>query len=200
MPISLLAVSNPLYSEVVEESGTFSCLSAKEAQLFKLINDYRESHGLPPVANSRSLNMVARMHAIDLQQNRPDEGRDGRGTACNLHSWSDSGSWTPVCYTPDHRYAEKMWNKPREITGYQYPGDGYENAYWTSEDEVSIVRVLEGWKRSPAHNALILEDGIWKGSNLLAFGIGIYKNVAIMWVGSMIDPLGPMPSCESRGK
>jgi hypothetical protein len=196
IPISVGAVNNPLYEQIVGETGSFSCLSAKEAQLFQLINEYRESHGLPPVANSRSLNKVARSHALDLHENRPYEGHDSRGAACNLHSWSDAGSWTPVCYTPDHRYAEKMWNKPREITNYQYPGDGYENAYWTSEDEVSVARVLEGWKKSPAHNALILEEGIWKGSNMLSFGIGIYKNVAVMWVGSLVDPVGPMQSCE----
>lgn len=196
IPSSLLAADNLLFGEVAEEAGAYSCLSPKEAQLFRLINEYRESHGLPPVANSRSLNKVARMHAIDVQQNRPDQAHDSRGVACNLHSWSDSGFWTPVCYTADHRYADRMWNKPREITSYQYPGDGYENAYWTSEPEVSVVRVLEGWKRSPAHNALILEEGIWKGSNLLALGIGIYKNVAVMWVGTMIDPLGPMPVCQ----
>lgn len=185
------ASDNPLFRNVLEERAEYACLSAKEAELFRLVNEYRESHGLPPIANSRSLNKVARLHAVDLQENRPDMANES-GMPCTLHSWSDSDLWTPVCYTPDHRFAEKMWNKPKEITNYQYPGDGYENAYWTAGDEVSAQRVLEAWKNSPSHNALILESGIWKGSNLLSFGIGIHKNVAVMWVGTLVDPLGPM--------
>ena len=182
------------YQSVLEEKAEYACLSSKEAELFRLVNEYRESQGLPPIANSRSLNKVARLHAVDIQENKPftTEEADER---CTLHSWSNSDLWTSVCYTPDHRYAEKMWNKPKEITNYQYPGDGYENAYWTTDAETTPQRVLEAWKKSPSHNALILESGIWKGSNLLSFGIGIHKNVAVMWVGTLIDPLGPMMAC-----
>ncbi len=186
-----------IMTRVLEESGEFSHLSAKEAELSRLVNSYREANGLPPVANSRSLNKVARMHAIDLVENRPaDEKKDGRGLACSLHSWSSTGSWTPVCYTKDHAYAQAMWDKPREITNFVYTGDGYENAYATSEAEVTPAKVLKAWRASPSHNALILESGVWNSSNLLAFGIGIYKNVAVIWFGSMTDPLGPMQPLE----
>lgn len=181
---------------VLEESGEYSRLSAKEGELFQLVNEYRESHGLPPIANSRSLNKVARIHAIDLLENSPAEGQDSRGLDCSLHSWSDKGSWKPVCYTKDHSFAESMWNKPREITNFTYTGDGYENAYSTSEEEVTPTKVLEAWKSSPSHNAILLESGIWKGSNLLAFGVGIHKNNAVMWVGSLTDPLGPMQTAS----
>jgi len=183
-------MQNALY-----ESGEFSCLSAKEGELFRLINEYRESHGLPPIANSRSLNKVARIHVIDLIENSPAEGQDSRGLNCTLHSWSDKGSWKPVCYTKDHSFAEAMWDKPREITNSTYTGDGYENAYSTTEKEVTPARVLEAWKSSPSHNAILLESGLWKGSNLLAFGIGIHNNYAVIWVGSLTDPLGPMQVC-----
>jgi hypothetical protein len=90
-----------------------------------------------------------------------------------------------------------MWNKPREITNFTYTGDGYENAYSTSEEEVTPTKVLEAWKSSPSHNAILLETGIWKGSNLLAFGVGIHKNHAVIWVGSLIDPLGPMQASNT---
>jgi uncharacterized protein YkwD len=179
----------------LSETGEFSCLSAKEEKLFILVNEYRESHGLPPIANSRSLNKVARVHTIDLLANSPAEGQDSRGLNCSLHSWSDQGAWKSVCYTKDHAYAEGMWDKPREITNFTYTGDGYENAYFTSEKEVNPARVLEAWKASPTHNAILLESGIWKGSNLLAFGVSIYKNYAVIWVGSQVDPLGPMQAC-----
>lgn len=186
-----------IMKNALDETGDYSCLSAKERELFRLVNEYRESRGLAPIANSRSLNKVARVHAIDLCANSPAEGADSRGQSCSLHSWSDRGAWKPVCYTRDHAFAEAMWDKPREITNFTYLGDGYENAYSTSEREVSPARVLEAWKASPSHNAILLESGDWKGSNLMAFGVGIHKNFAVMWVGSQVDPLGPMRACVS---
>lgn len=185
-----------IYADVLQERAEYACLSSKEADLFRLINEYRESQGLPPIAGSRSLTKVARVHAVDLQKNKPFtfEQTDDR---CTLHSWSDTGSWTPVCYTSDHRFAEQMWSKPKEITNYEYPGDGYENAYWTSDAEVTPQRVLEAWKKSPSHNALLLESGIWKGSNLLSFGVGVQQNVAVMWVGTLVDPVGSLPVCSN---
>jgi len=187
-----------IMKNAIEETGEYSCLSAKEQELFRLVNEYREKHGLAPISNSRSLNKVARIHAIDLSENSPAKGRDSRGQACSLHSWSNVGTWKPVCYTKDNLYAEAMWDKPREITNSTYIGDGYENAYSTSAKEVDPARVLEAWKSSPSHNAILLESGNWKGSNLLAFGIGIHKNYAVMWVGSMTDPLGPMQACTGN--
>lgn len=189
-----------LMKAALDESGEFSCLSAKETELVRLVNEYRESYGLPPITNSRSLNKVARIHAIDLLNNAPAKGQDSRGLDCTLHSWSDKGSWKPVCYTKDHAYAEAMWDKPREITNFTYTGDGYENAYSTSEKEVTPAKVLNAWKASPSHNAILLESGIWKGSNLLAFGVGIHKNHAVIWVGSMTDPLGPLQACSIASK
>lgn len=198
-PVSNVA-AQAIMQEAMDESGEFSCLSAKEEELFRLVNEYRQSNGLPPIANSRSLNKVARLHAIDLFDNAPAEGEDSRGLACSLHSWSDKGPWAPVCYTKDHAYAEAMWDKPREITKFVYTGDGYENAYSTSEPEVDPERVLEAWKASPSHNAILLESGLWRDSNLLAFGVGIHKNYAVIWVGTLVDPLGPMHACVITDK
>ncbi len=191
------AASQTTMEKALSESGEFSCLSTKETRLFQIVNEYRESHGLPPIANARSLNKVARTHVIDLVENGPAEGTDSRGLLCSLHSWSNNGLWKPVCYTKDHAYAESMWDKPREITNFTYTGDGYENAYSTTDNEVVPEKVLEAWKASPSHNAILLETGIWKGSNLLALGVGIYKNHAVIWVGVLIDPLGPQQVCSS---
>ncbi len=182
-----------LIQSVRKESGDFSRLSEKEAELFRLVNQYRMVSGLPLIENSRALNKVARIHAIDLVENRPAEGVDSRGLDCSLHSWSKNGPWSPVCYTKDHVYATAMWDKPREITKSGYPGDGYENAYATAEAEVTPARVLEAWRASPSHNALLIESGPWAGARPQAFGIGIYRNVAVIWFGSVADPLGPLP-------
>lgn len=186
-----------MMQNALDETGEFACLSGKERELFRLVNEYRQQNGLSPIANSRSLNKVARIHAIDLSQNTPAEGKDGRGLACSLHSWSNKGAWKPVCYTKDHKYAEGMWDKPREITNLTYLGDGYENAYATTDKEINPKRVLEAWKASPSHNAILLESGSWKGSNLLAFGVGVHENYAVIWVGSQTDPLGPMQACDT---
>jgi uncharacterized protein YkwD len=205
MLVLSLVISLPVFAaqsnmeKVLDETGEFSCLSEKEARLVKLVNEYRESYGLPPIANARSLNKVARTHVIDLVENKPAEGTDSRGLFCSLHSWSGSGFWKPVCYTKDHAHAEAMWDKPREISRFGYTGDGYENAYSTTDNEVIPEKVLEAWKASPSHNAILLESGIWKGSNLLALGVGIYKNYAVIWVGSLVDPLGSMQACSSAG-
>jgi uncharacterized protein YkwD len=184
------------YSDVLREMGKYSCLSPKEAELVRLINIYRQSNGLPPIAISRSLTKVARIHVLDLYRNSPATGQDGRGLDCSLHSWSDHGYWTPVCYTLDHYYAEELWDKPRQITHGTYYRVGYENAYWTSESEVTPSRVLESWKKTPDHNTLILEAGKWRRCRLVALGVGIYKNYAVIWVGNMLDPLGSLKSCK----
>lgn len=183
-----------IIGKVLNESDVFSHLSEKEMELFRLINEHRERQGLPTIANSRSLNKVARIHAIDLAENSPTASQDSRGLACSLHSWSDKGLWKKVCYTNDHVHAEEMWDKPREITNFTYAGDGYENAYSTEGQEISPARVLEAWKARPSHIAIIDESGVWQGGNFHALGVGIYKNHAVIWVGSMVDPLGPMMS------
>lgn len=103
-----------------------TCLSEEEVKLGDLINRYRVEKGLAPIAFSRSLTQVAQAHVHDLYDNRPNTGD------CNLHSWSDKGTWTRVCYTPDHKNAEGMWLKPQEITNKIYKDYGYEIAYWHS--------------------------------------------------------------------
>ncbi|MBI5741124.1 MAG: CAP domain-containing protein [Nitrospirae bacterium] len=183
-----------------ENTGAYysNCLSSKEMELFKLINEYRIKNGLPPVRVSRSLSTVARIHAADLSVNKPHELVDFDGSACTLHSWSDKGNWSSGCYTDDNRHAEIMWNKPREITCNLYTGNGYENAYLTTLKEVSAARVFESWKNSPSHNSLILELGVWKNINWPAMGIGVYENTATVWFGDIEDPIGDVEPCGNQ--
>jgi hypothetical protein len=89
-----------------------------------------------------------------------------------------------------------MWNKPWEISGHLYDGVGYENAYWTSGVEVNPRRVLEVWKNSPTHDALLLETGIWKNVRLSVLGVGIHQGFAIIWVSNVPDPLGAATLCR----
>lgn len=182
LPLIANAPANP-------PSGQAStCLSSEEEKLGNLINAYRSQKGLPPVPFSQSLTRVAQAHVRDLYENRPNTGD------CNLHSWSDKGSWTPVCYTPDHKNASGMWLKPKEITNGIYTDYGYEIAYWHSA-QATAEGAFNAWKASSGHNAVMIEDGIWKGMNWGAMGIGIYRNYAVVWFGQATDPLGSVSAC-----
>lgn len=158
-------------------------LTAEEQKLFELIMQYRKDTGLPPIPLSPSLTFVAKTHAKDLANNRPDQGR------CNAHSWSDQGNWAPVCYTSDHKQAERMWNKPAELTNYK--GKGYEIVTMVYGRPTPVfmnaTMALKSWKGSSSHNAVIINSGMWKSSTWQAIGIGIYKGYACVWFGEEKD-------------
>lgn len=161
-------------------------LTPVEQALCRKIMEYRSQQGLPPVPVSASLNYVARTHALDLAENHPNVGY------CNLHSWSESKEWRRCCYTPDHKNAACMWNKPRELTPYR--GDGFEIAFYTSarfnDPEEYADFILESWKNSKGHNALISNREIWRKTNWQAIGFGVYKGYATVWFGKEPDGAG----------
>jgi uncharacterized protein YkwD len=163
------------------------CLTPEELKLYDMIIEYRKSANLPPIPLSQGLTKVAKAHTQDLMDNynfSPDN-------TCNPHSWSEKGSWTPCCYTADHKQAQCMWNKPKEIAG--YGGSGYEIAYYTS-GEASAEEALDGWKLSPGHNPLLINTGIWASVKWKAMGIALYKNYGAVWFGEVVD--SPIQPCE----
>ena len=147
------------------------CISAEEYRLYQLINTLRKVNDMPTIDLSASLSYVAHLHVADLNQNHPDT------SICNLHSWSDKGDWTACCYQAYVPKQECMWNKPKELTSYN--GNGFEIAFGTSGYTVNAVGALEAWKKSSGHNAVIINEGVWKTMNWQAVGIGIYHRV--MW-------------------
>ncbi|MDQ0465835.1 hypothetical protein QO010_003627 [Caulobacter ginsengisoli] len=151
------------------------------------LNNYRADNGLPRLKRSPLLDRVARAHAADLAEHHPDRGTDRRGQPCNLHSWSAAGPWRAVCYTADHVYAERMWSKPAEITDGAYPGPGYEIAMG-STGPVTAELALNGWKASPGHRAVILEEGVWGKPPWKVFGVGVSEGYAVVWFGREPDP------------
>ncbi len=170
------------------------CLSEAELDLYKLVNQYRHERGLDPVPLSGSLTYVAQLHVKDLAEHHP------YGRHCNLHSWSDYGPWSPCCYTEDHKHAECMWEKPSELTNYR--AFGYEIAYWTDEELSPLLfalKALNGWKRSPEHNVVILNGGMWKYHSWKAMGVGIYKGYAAVWFGEEPDGEGAVAGCAGQG-
>ena len=77
-----------------------------------------------------------------------------------------------------------MWDKPREIAGYE--GDGFEIAYWSSDDATALEG-LELWKKSPGHNPVIVNSGIWEKHPWSAIGIGVSGKYAVVWFGEKPD-------------
>lgn len=157
-----------------------ACLSTEEKRLYDLIMAYRKSKKLKSIPFSTKLTRVAQAHVRDLAANFD---YDNRGE-CNPHSWSDKGTWTACCYTGDPSLASCMWNKPKEIAGYE--GEGYEIAYFSSAG-ASAYEGLEGWKKSSGHNPVLINSGIWSKVEWRAVGIGIYEQYAVVWFGELED-------------
>jgi len=169
--------------------------STAERDLANLINAARAEAGLPAIPVTVSLAKVARLHVADLNAYRPDSGTDPRGQACNLHSWSSHGTWTPVCYTSDHYYSYLMWNKPGEITGV-YDDNGYEIAHGGVSD-VTPAGAMSGWRASAPHLDVILERDIWTNSLWQSLGVAISGKYAVVWFGEDPDPAGTVPAAAA---
>lgn len=177
-------------------------LSAKEKELIKLVNDYRQQHGKKRLKVSKSLMKVARTHINDLNMNFDIHNRpvDARGMEGNLHSWSDKGNWTPVVYTKDHEYGHLTRIKPKEIAGYNQ--GGVEVAAG-GVSTISPQYALELWKNSPGHNDTILSQNGWDptpeeakyGFTAISnMGVAINGKYACIWFtnndNGIVDPMG----------
>ena len=160
------------------------CLNPAEQALFNQLNNYRQANGLPAIPLSRSLTLVAQVHCRDLAINQPHQ----RGR-CNMHSWSQSDNWSACCYTDDHKRAECMWNKPRELTNYQ--GDGFEIAFHTTAPFINADQfaagAMDSWKKSKGHNDVMVNRGTWKNIRWEAVGVGYYGGYATIWFGMEPD-------------
>jgi uncharacterized protein YkwD len=181
-PIVLVCVLAFLFGfRTVEEISVAEiCLNKEEQKLYELMMDYRKSKGLPPIELSAKLSLVAQTHARDLMANY----KFAVDNKCNPHSWSKKGKWSSCCYTSDHKKAECMWNKPKEIAGYE--GYGYEIAYYSSRG-ATAEEGLAGWKLSPGHNPLIINDGMWSKVTWKGVGIGFFGEYGIVWFGEVAD-------------
>lgn len=175
--------AEPFTSTTVEEV----CLSPEEKKLYDIINAYRKTKKLKAVPISSSLTQVAKLHAVDLMENYKKSDK------CNPHSWSNKGNWTSCCYTNDHKQAACMWDKPKEIAGYESPG--YEIVYWHSA-AAQADGALKGWQQSKSHNPIIINDGMWDQVEWNAIGVAIYEQYAVVWFGEMVDGKGAAKLCR----
>ncbi|MEQ8425310.1 MAG: CAP domain-containing protein [Cyclobacteriaceae bacterium] len=165
------------------------CVSVEEKKLYELIMDYRKAKKLKSIPFSSKLTLVAQTHVRDLMDNYDYTTRG----ECNPHSWSDKGEWSSCCYTADHAKASCMWDKPREISGYQ--GDGFEIAYYSSGG-ANAVEGLEGWKKSPGHNPLLINSGTWSKIEWKAIGIGIYGQYGVVWFSNGEEESSKIKLCK----
>ncbi len=168
-------------------------LSQEEQKLYDLLTEYRATYNLPAIPISPALTKVAQAHVRDLQDNQP------HGENCNMHSWSGVGKWTPCCYTSDHKQAQCMWDKPREMTN--YAGNGYEIAYGGSAG-ATASDAIAGWKSSSGHNSVMINKGVWAKRPWNAVGIGIYGGYAVVWFGEEADntPIPPIEKPKEKPK
>jgi uncharacterized protein YkwD len=181
----LLSFSLPIRSDGDNDSiPPESCLTSEEELLYAMIMDYRKANKLPAIPISKKLTQVAKVHAMDLVSNYTFDPSN----RCNPHSWSKKGEWSACCYTSDHKAATCMWDKPKEITGYQ--SQGYEIVYYSSSG-ANAKEGLDGWKISPGHNPLLINSGIWEKVKWKAIGIAIYKEYGMVWFGEAADETPP---------
>lgn len=164
-----------------------ACMKPEEVKLVDAINTYRRSKGLPALQPGVSLTRVAQVHAADLTQNQPARG------ACNMHSWSSKGNWTPCCYTSDHRQAACMWKKPAELTSYR--SNGFEISAGSSGGRIDAPTALRLWQGSSGHNSVIINAGMWR-QPWGTFGVGIYGGYAVAWFGQQVDSAGKALPCK----
>jgi hypothetical protein len=156
------------------------CLNEDEKQLFDIINAYRETLDLKSIPYSASLSKVAQAHVQDLAANYTFK----RGAKCNPHSWSKKGEWTSCCYTSDHKKASCMWDKPREIAGFD--SNGYEILSYSS-DGVTPGEALIGWQNSRGHHEVMINSATWEKVTWGGMGVGIYEEWAVVWFAEKSD-------------
>lgn len=196
--LALLVTASPVRPEEARVDPTDvrpgTCLSPDEAELARLVQEYRRAHGLPAIPLSKSLTLVAQWHVFDLEKNDPTVRRNEKGQPCGLHSWSSKGPWAGFCYSADTKDEKRIWDKPHELTGGKYPGMGFESVYYNG-DGVLPFRALDYWSLRPEERGILLESQPWPSMKWPALGVGIRGRHAALWFGTEKDPLGAISAC-----
>lgn len=189
--IFFIACCNVVYGqEYYARSANEHCPSPEEKKLYNLLTEYRINKQLPAISLSQALSYVARVHAVDLAQNRPDFG------GCNPHSWSDKGQWKACCYAEDENRIACMTLKPKELTSYK--SKAFEAVYSGTED-ATATDAFDLWKEVSLINDLLLNTGKWT-KPWLAVGVGIYGQYACIWFGEGVDISNGLSACADTLK
>jgi hypothetical protein len=143
-------------------------LDEDERELFRLINEYRRRNRLREIPLSDKLNLVANRHLLDLNLN----------LKYLTHSWSDC-----EFNEKDRSTFKCIFDAPKRFFP-DFAGSGYENVYYNSAGKIVPAEVLEAWKKSPLHNSVLLNSGIFKNSRWDIGGIAISGRYAAVWFAS----------------
>ena len=120
--------------------------------------------------------------------NRPNKGH------CNHHSWGSPAKkgykWSSCCFEGkgDESESNCMWNKPKEFTDDKFLGDGFEISVGPMGEQdlknvpnATAKSALSGWKGSPSHNNVIVNQGQWRDIKWLKIGAAMYGPFANTW-------------------
>jgi hypothetical protein len=166
----------------LKQFPTVAQIRASQPDSWKLvdaINAHRRPQGLPEIPLSPRLTAVAYWHAKDLAEKRPHQPHG------SLHSWSQDPRWRGGVYRADDKTTWPiMWEKPKEIAGYD--GLGFEIC---AADARDWEHAFELWKQSEAHHGVILNRGVWADPQWRwqALGAVFYKGYACAWFGNAAD-------------
>lgn len=169
----------------VTQPNEHDSISLQELSLYHAITEYRAGLGLAEIRLSKALSATAGRHVVDTRENIWAAGVE-LPEGASLHSWSDA------YYYSDQRAPEVMWDAPSRVgTGYQSAGYEISAAGYATTDEA-----LEGWKASPAHNAVLANLDVWADINLQAIGVGVETSpgegiyagrIVHVWFGEAVD-------------
>lgn len=155
-----------------------------EIELFRLINEYRKQNNLPEVRESKSLYLVANRHLIDLNLNLKKL----------THSWNDCE------FDMNNSKSWKCINDAPKKFDPAFSGSGYENVYFNSKGKFLPAEALEAWKKSPLHNAAILNLDVFKDSKWIAAGVAIDGKYAALWfISSGASVTANVKKTETKG-
>jgi len=141
--------------------------SGEERALFDIVNKYRTANGRPALRLSAPLSVLANRRALDMRLN----------TKTLSHSWSN------CAYDIKN---DKTWDcvteAPRRLnTGYK--GQGYETLYRTATGTADPKLAMQAWQKSPLHNSIILNTGMFSDSAWDEFGVAVDGQFAVLWFG-----------------
>ncbi|EJP66337.1 Allergen V5/Tpx-1 family protein [Beauveria bassiana ARSEF 2860] len=162
----------------------------EENLLYKLLIEYRKEVNVqypkiaqdPEIARSPTLDKVARTHI--------DNPYFETGSTCNPHSWTATADkeakWKSCCFNIGQANTWPcMWDKPREISGGQFQGNGYEVYHGGNPNVYTAPMTAEGclnaFKNSTGHNPVLINNGTWSTMKWESVGCGMGKGQCAIW-------------------
>jgi hypothetical protein len=86
-----------------------------------------------------------------------------------------------------------MWNKPREILGWD--AIGYEISYRRAKG-TTPAQAVAAWRKSPAHIRVVLNQHEWQGLTFRAMGVAIAGDFAVVWFSETEDESRDWTHCQ----